>query len=99
MGFDFIYIDSFYGKGLGVWAYGLKAPGWVGCGAMQGIKKGEGVGMIVPAGISGGVKGLNLEGSMLFSKGCLSIYYFIWASLSVRSFCFWACCCSCLSFS
>jgi hypothetical protein len=87
MGLDFIYINSFYGKGLRVWAYSLKALGWVGCSAMQGVKKGKGTGIIVPTGIFSSVKGLNLEGSTLFSKRCSSIYCFIWASLSAKSFC------------
>ena len=99
MGLDFIYINSFYGKGLRVWAYGLKAPGQVGCGTIQGVKKGEGIGMITPAKISGGVKELNLGGSTSSSKGCSSIYCFIWASLSARSFCSQAYYCSHLSFS
>jgi hypothetical protein len=40
--------------------------------------------MITPAKISSSVKGLNLEGSMSSSKGCSSIYCFIWVSLSVK---------------
>ena len=74
MGLNFIYINSFYSKGLGVWAYGLKALGRVGCGVIYSVKKGEGVGIIVPAGIFSGIKGLNLGGSMSSSEGCLFIY-------------------------
>ena len=87
MGLDFIYINSFHGKGLGVWAYSLKALGWVSCGTMQGIKKGESAGMIAPAEISSSIKGPNLGGSTSFSEGRSSIYCFIWASSSARSFC------------
>jgi len=87
MGLDFMYIKSFHSKGLGVWAYGLKALSWVGCGAIQGVKKGGGVGMIVSARISSGVKGSNLRASTSSSEGCLSIYYFIWGSSSTKSLC------------
>ena len=87
MGLDFIYIESFHGKGLGVWAYGLKALNWVSYGAIQGVKKGGGAGMIAFAKISSSVKGPNLKGSTSFSEGYSSIYCFIWASSSVRSLC------------
>ena len=87
MGLDSIYIGPFYSKGLGVWAYALKLSGLITCGTIQGVIKGEGVEITNPNKIFSGVKGLYLGGSMLFSEGCLSIYCFIWAFLSVRSFC------------
>ena len=77
MGLDFIYIDSLHSKGLGVWIYGLKNLGQVGCGTIQGVKKRGGAGMIAPKGISGRVGGPNWTGSVLSIKGCSSIYCFI----------------------
>ena len=62
---DFIYIGSLYGIGLRVWGYSLKAIGWVGYSIKQGVKNGEGAGIIIFKGISGGVGNLNLSSSSL----------------------------------